>query len=179
MGSEHRRSRRPGCASGLAAAVRPQERPIAPSMHCDRTCPRLCPLAPPAQDLLAADGRWGVMQEQRWAAFLDWLSGARHDLPSCGGSQRAALCAAGKRGHRQSWVVVLPLLPLLPLPPLLLLPPPLKSCLLPSIAATPPCRQRPADHQGAEPRATGGQRGPPGMAATRQRPQGLPARLAG
>ncbi len=29
----------------------------------------------PAQHLLAADGRWGVMEEQRWSAFLDWLSG--------------------------------------------------------------------------------------------------------
>jgi hypothetical protein len=28
------------------------------------------------QHLLAEDGRWGVMQQQRWDAFLDWLSGA-------------------------------------------------------------------------------------------------------
>ncbi|KAI7841695.1 hypothetical protein COHA_004562 [Chlorella ohadii] len=27
-----------------------------------------------APHLLAADGRWGVMEEQRWSAFLDWLS---------------------------------------------------------------------------------------------------------
>lgn len=30
---------------------------------------------PCAQDLLSADGRWGVMQQGRWDAFLDWLSG--------------------------------------------------------------------------------------------------------
>lgn len=29
------------------------------------------------QDLLAADGRWGVMEAARWDAFLDWLSGAQ------------------------------------------------------------------------------------------------------
>ncbi|KAL4444363.1 hypothetical protein ABPG75_012100 [Micractinium tetrahymenae] len=27
-----------------------------------------------AKDLLAADGRWGVMEAARWDAFLDWLS---------------------------------------------------------------------------------------------------------
>ena len=26
------------------------------------------------QHLLGAGGRWGVMEEPRWAAFLDWLS---------------------------------------------------------------------------------------------------------
>lgn len=27
------------------------------------------------QHLLAEDGRWGVMKQSRWDAFLDWLSG--------------------------------------------------------------------------------------------------------
>jgi hypothetical protein len=27
------------------------------------------------QHLLTSDGRWGVMDQGRWDAFLDWLSG--------------------------------------------------------------------------------------------------------
>ena len=44
--------------------------PLDPAMCVDS----LAALAP---HTLAADGRWGVQAEARWAAFLDWLSGAR------------------------------------------------------------------------------------------------------
>jgi hypothetical protein len=43
------------------------------------------------QNLLAEDGRWGVMQAQRWDAFLDWLSG---EQGSCSMSAPAVAAAA-------------------------------------------------------------------------------------
>jgi hypothetical protein len=43
------------------------------------------------QSLLAEDGRWGVMQAQRWDAFLDWLSG---EQGSCSLSAPAVAAAA-------------------------------------------------------------------------------------